>query len=99
FVKPRTCLAALLILPLIGCAQQLYGRWTAFDAPDSRAVCQFQSMEFKNDKTFTAMATVQGKVRQVAGKWTYEWMKLKLDSDSGTRREYDAIVWWGQTLE
>ena len=98
-MKTRRCLAVLWILPLTGCGQQLIGKWSASDAPNARAACQFQSMEFKNDKTFTATATVQGKVTQMAGKWSYDGMKLKIDADSGRKRQYDAVVWWGKTLE
>ena len=83
------CVLALLSA---GCANQLHGRWVADSPADPKSPCTFQHVEFKEDKTFTASATVEGKATPMQGTWEFAWGKLKIKSDRGKEREYDAGV-------
>jgi hypothetical protein len=98
-VKARISLIALLALPLAGCASQLHGTWMADGTPPAGAKCTMQSMEFKDDGTFTASANVEGKAMPMEGKYKYNGCKLMLDASDGKHREYDACIWMGSKMK
>ncbi|MCK6485568.1 MAG: hypothetical protein HUU22_08405 [Phycisphaerae bacterium] len=98
-MKKKTVFAALLILPMVGCANQFHGAWIADGPAPEGSPCTMNRMEFKDDATFSANAVVESRPMDMAGKWKYEWGKLKLETSDGKTREYDATVWWFKTLE
>lgn len=98
-MKTRLWVVGLLALPMMGCANQIHGKWVADGTPPGDAKCTMQTMEFKSDGTFTASASVQGRATPMDGKYEYCCCKLKLDSSDGKHREYDACIWMGSKLK
>jgi hypothetical protein len=93
------CLLGFATTLLAGCANQMHGTWVATGETPKDSPCVMKSMSFNDDGTFVADALVEGKPTTMKGTWKYEMMKLKLDMGANRQREYNACVWWGNTLK
>ncbi len=83
-----------------GCASQMYGTWRTANVEPAGAGQRFPigSITLNQDWTYVAIAKEGDQDRKVAGKWTYDGMRLRLTTADGTTRTYDARVWWGREL-
>jgi len=79
-----------------GCGVSVVGHWSLVEAVPSREVFCLDDATFRQDGTYEATLTLDGKTARQSGTYNFNGFSLTLRPDGGGRRKYDAIEQFGR---
>lgn len=90
----RALRAAVLVMLLgaPGCGGTLVGHWRMIRAVPNADVVAIDNLTFRDDRTYAAQVTIDGRTAEETGTYAFNGFKLTLMPQAGGARSYDAAL-------
>ena len=95
----RMTLVGVCLLALAGCGKMLVGQWRGVDVTGGdKSKFGFGIMEFNEDGTFKGVGTLDGEKESLAGTYSFDGFKLKLNTQETEQAYWSTYNMFNKSL-